>query len=702
MYSIRCQKRNLAKQLSASCHLSANLTRCSSIDSQKLFSTLTTEKRAVAYTNSNKIQFRIANKTHNRSLNHINFRTFVSTNVNFKSTEVPFSEMEEEEQELLTEERGVDTVDVCIVGGGPAGLATAIKLKQLDENEDLRVVVLEKGAEIGSHILSGAVLEPRALRELFPEGDFYNNEQDGNTGIPLPPDLVTLVEDEEMKFLTEKYSFNLPEPPQMKNEGKNYIASLSEVVKYLGEKAEELGVEIYPGISVNDFVYDSKGNVKGVATKDMGIGKNGVPTDSFERGMEFHARLTVLAEGCHGSLSKQIINKFDLRSGRNNQTYGIGIKEVWEVKPENFKKGFVGHTMGYPLSYDVYGGGFQYHFGDGLVTVGLVVGLDYENPWISPYQEFQKLKHHPFYQQVLEGGKCISYGARALNEGGYQSVPQLNFPGGVLVGASAGFMNVPKIKGSHTAMKSGMLAAETIYPAVMELKAKQEAEMSKTNEQEADEEAAEEEEEDAEDEMMILPEWEAINLESYENAYQKSWVRDELYEVRNVRPSFNSPLKMYGGLATSGLVTMITKGKEPFTLEHEHTDSSVVKDASLFPKIEYPKPDNKISFPITTSVSRTGTYHKEDEQCHLRVPDQDLEKHAEISYPKFKGIEERFCPAGVYEYVTDEDPANKLGVKFQINSQNCIHCKTCDIKTPTQDINWTVPEGTDGPKYQMT
>ncbi|CDR42851.1 CYFA0S10e03026g1_1 [Cyberlindnera fabianii] len=610
-------------------------------------------------------------------------RPFSTSRIALKSTEVSFEEMDEETQEMLTEERAADKVDVCIVGGGPAGLATAIKLKQLElENEggrEIRVVVLEKAPDMGSHIVSGAVLEPRALRELFPESEYYDENGDG---IPLPPEIVTMVEEEHLKYLTDSIALPVPEPPQMLNKGKNYIASLSEVVKHLAEQAEELGVEVYPSTAVSEVIYDSTGAVKGVATKDMGIGKDGVPKDSFERGMEFHARVTVFAEGCHGSLSKEVINKFNLREGRQNQTYGLGIKEVWEVDPAKFKKGYISHSLGYPLNYETYGGGFIYHFGDGLVAVGLVVGLDYQNPWISPYQEFQKMKLHPFYRETLEGGKCISYAARALNEGGWQSVPQLNFPGGVLVGASAGFMNVPKIKGTHTAMKTGMLAAECIYDEISKM------------------DGIITEEHDEYDPEVHDIEEPAINLESYEKAYKTSWVHDELYEVRNIRPSFGTGLGFLVGSAYAGIDTLLLKGQVGWTFKHHSSDAKVTKSADQYEKIEYPKPDGKITFDILTSVSRTGTYHDEDEKNHLRVPDQDMEKHTDIAWPKYKGVENRFCPAGVYEYVEDE--SSKHGVKFQINSQNCIHCKTCDIKVPTQDINWTVPESGDGPKYVMT
>lgn len=633
-------------------------------------------------------------------------RYFSTTRMAWNTIETAREELDEDQLEALNDPRAVDTVDVCIVGGGPAGLATAIRLKQIDNEKgagDLRVILLEKGADMGAHILSGAVLDPKALNELFPE---LLEENEKN--IPLPDDLVTLVKEDHMKFLfANGTSINLPEPPQMKNAGKNYIVSLSEVVKWMSEKAEELGVEIYSNTAVSELIFDSQGGVRGIATRDSGLERDGSLSDDFEKGMEFHARMTVLAEGCHGSLSKQVIHKYDLRNGVNPQTYGLGIKEVWQVEPERWREGFVSHSMGYPLSKGVYGGGWMYHFGDGLVSVGLVIGLDYKNPWISPYQEFQRMKLYPFYKDVLTGGKCISYGARALNEGGWQSVPQLHFPGGVLVGASAGFMNVPKIKGSHCAIKSGSLAAECMYDKVVALKEQQEADMAISqgkdeNMKKDQEEEEEEEEEEDENAGLPLPEWKAIDLSEFQTAYKNSWIHDELYEVRNVRPAFDSQLGLLGGLAVAGLVTGVTKGREPFTLEFEHTDSAAVEDASKYEKIEYPKPDGVLTFDLMTNVSRTGTFHREGERCHLRVPDMDLDKHREISWPKFKGIEQRFCPAGVYEYVKKDENSDEDDVEFKINSQNCIHCKTCDIKVPTQDINWTVPEGGDGPKYQMT
>jgi electron-transferring-flavoprotein dehydrogenase len=414
----------------------------------------------------------------------------------------------------------------------------------------------------------------------------------------------------------------------MNNHG-NYIISLSQLTKWLAERAEELGVEIYPGFAASEVLYKSDGSVRGVATNDLGISRDGSRKDTFERGMEFNARITLLAEGCHGSLSKQVLKKYDLRRDSQHQTYGIGLKEVWEVQPEKFRPGEIVHSMGYPLPKDTYGGSWMYHFGDNLVSVGLVVGLDYPNPWLSPYGEFQKLKHHPLYKDVLEGGKCISYGARALNEGGFQSIPKCAFPGGALIGDTAGFLNVPKIKGTHTAIKSGMLAAEATYSA-----------LGNTDEG-------------------------TIFLYDYENALRDSSIWKELKAVRNMRPSFSTPLGIYGGILYSGLEAYVFRGKTPWTFKHHSPDYATTKEASERPKIEYPKPDGVLSFDILTSVSRTGTNHEEDQPVHLQVKDWD--KHTEVAWPKYQGIENRFCPAGVYEYV--EDPSKQLGVRFQINAQ---------------------------------
>ncbi|RAH67778.1 electron-transferring-flavoprotein dehydrogenase [Aspergillus aculeatinus CBS 121060] len=553
-------------------------------------------------------------------------------------------------------DRESDEVDVCIVGGGPAGLAAAIRLKQLANeagNEEFRVILLEKAGELGAHVLSGNVLEPTALNELLPDWLAEDNPSRFEGATPAKAD--------KMRFLTQNSSFPIPAPPQMNNHG-NYIISLNELTKWLGERAEELGVEIYPGFAASEVVYKSDGSVLGVATNDLGIGRDGKAKDSFERGMEFHARVTLLAEGCHGSLTKQVAKKFDLRRDSQPQTYGIGLKEIWEIQPEKFKSGEITHSMGYPLPSDTYGGAWMYHFGDNMVSIGLVVGLDYPNPWLSPYGEFQKLKHHPLFKEVLEGGKCISYGARALNEGGFQSIPKCAFPGGALIGDSAGFLNVPKIKGTHTAMKSAMLAAESTFAA-----------------------------------LQGNPDG-SVFLFDYEEALRKSSIWKELYEVRNMRPSFSTPLGLYGGILYSGLEAYILKGRTPWTLKHHTTDAAATKLASQCNKIEYPKPDGVISFDILTSVSRTGTNHEEDQPVHLQVEDWD--KHTDVAWPKYQGVENRFCPAGVYEYV--EDSSKQHGVRFQINAQNCIHCKTCDIKVPTQDINWQTPQGGEGPKYFMT
>lgn len=521
-------------------------------------------------------------------------------------------------------ERESDQVDVCIVGGGPAGLSAAIRLKQLANeagNEDFRVLLLEKAGELGDHIVSGNVVEPSALNELLPDWNDENN--------PNRFENITAATTDRMRFLTKNRAFPIPAPPQMNNHG-NYIISLNEFTKWLGERAEEVGVEVYAGFAASEVLYNSDGSVKGVATNDLGVSRSGKPKDSFERGMEFHARVTLLAEGCHGSLTKQVIKKFDLRRDSQPQTYGLGIKEVWEIDPAKFEKGLVVHSMGFPLPSDTYGGGWMYHFGDNMVSIGLVVGLDYPNPWLAPYGEFQKMKQHPMYKKYLEGGKCISYGARTLNEGGFQSIPKCAFPGGALIGDTAGFLNVPKIKGTHTAMRSGMLAAEAAFTAL--------------NESDQDS---------------------SVFLYDYEDKLRESTIWKELKEVRNMRPSFHTPLGLYGGVLYSGLEAFILRGKAPWTLKHSGTDHGATKLASQCKKIDYPKPDGKISFDILTSVSRTGTNHEEDQPCHLQVKDWD--KHAQMEWPKYKGVENRFCPAGVYEYVEDE--SKDIGVRFQINAQ---------------------------------
>ncbi|KAI5811625.1 hypothetical protein DFH27DRAFT_597360 [Peziza echinospora] len=577
----------------------------------------------------------------------------------------------------LLRERESDSVDVCIVGGGPAGLSAAIRLKQLANdagNEDFRVLLLEKAPDMGAHIVSGAVIEPTAINDLLPDWLSEDN--------PNRFEGATAVTSDKMRFLTKNRSFWLPEPPQMRNEG-NYIISLNELVKWMAERAEELGVEIYPGFAASELLYNPDGGVKGVATNDLGIGRDGKPKDSFERGMEFHAKCTLFAEGCHGSLTKQVIKKFDLRKDSQPQTYGLGLKEVWEVKPENFRKGEVSHSLGWPLPLDTYGGAFMYHFAENKVALGLVVGLDYPNPYLSPYEEFQRMKHHPFFKEVLEGGTPISYAARALNEGGFQSIPKVAFPGGGLIGCTAGFLNLPKIKGIHTSMRSGMLAAESAYSAILAQPTGDESTVTRT-----------------------------LTLPDYESKLKQSHIWKELYEIRNLRPSFHSPLKFFGGVAYSGLETFLLKGRVPWTLKHPSTDYDATKLAADSKKIEYPKPDGKLSFDILTSVSRTGTNHEEDQPVHLVVGDtaggkggdvqreREWRKHAEKEWPRFKGLEARFCPAAVYEYVEDEK--SELGVRFQVNAQNCIHCKTCDIKAPSQDINWVTPQGGEGPKYYKT
>ena len=480
--------------------------------------------------------------------------------------------------------------------------------------------MLEKAGEIGAHILSGAVIEPSAIKELIPEWLSEDN--------PNRFEDATAATGDKMRFLTKSSAIPIPAPPQMNNHG-NYIVSLNQFTSWLGERAQEIGVEVFSGFAASEVLYRSDGSVQGVATNDLGLSRDGKPKANFERGMEFHARITLFAEGCHGSLTKQVTKKFHLRRECQPQTYGLGLKEVWEVQPEKFDRGQVVHSMGYPLPADTYGGGWMYHFGDNLVSLGLVVGLDYPNPWLSPYGEFQKMKHHPLYKSVIEGGKCISYGARALNEGGFQSIPKVAFPGGALIGDTAGFLNVPKIKGTHTAMRSGTLAAEATYQALKDVESG------------------------------------TIFLYDYEDALRASSIWKELKEVRNMRPSFHSPLKLYGGILYSGLEAYILRGKVPWTLKHAGTDAGATKLADESKRIEYAKPDGQISFDILTSVSRTGTNHEEDQPVHLQVKDWD--RHAAMEWPKYKGIENRFCPAGVYEYL--EDGEKPVGMRFQINAQ---------------------------------
>ncbi len=532
--------------------------------------------------------------------------------------------------------------DVVIVGAGPSGLTTAIRLKQLAEKagKELSVCVVEKGSEVGAHILSGAVIEPRALAELFPDWK--------ERGAPLN----TPVTADRFLFLTTDKAYKLPTPPQMHNEG-NFIVSLGNVVRWLGEQAEALGVEIYPGFAASEVLFNADGSVKGIATGDMGVEKNGEPGPNYQPGIELHARQTVFSEGCRGSLTKGLFSKFNLRDGADPQTYGIGIKELWEVRPEVHQAGLTMHTVGWPVSTDVYGGSFLYHLENNQVAVGFVVGLDYSNPHLSPYEEFQRFKTHPEIRKVFEGGRRISYGARALNEGGFQSVPKLSFPGGLLVGDTAGFLNVPKVKGTHMAMKSGIEAAEALFTHLTF---------------------------DGQTGPEVL---------GYAERLKQSWLWDELYQVRNIRPSFRWGL--LGGIAYSALDTYLLKGRAPWTLHH-HADHTQLKKAADCAPIVYPKPDGKISFDRLSSVFISATNHAEEQPCHLRLKDASVPIATNLAL--YNAPETRYCPAGVYEIV--EDPS---GPRMQINAQNCLHCKTCDIKDPTQNIDWAVPEGGGGPNY---
>ena len=530
--------------------------------------------------------------------------------------------------------------DVVVVGAGPSGLAAAIRLKQLaaEAGREVSVCVIEKGSEVGAHILSGAVVEPRALNELIPDWKAK--------GAPLNTPVV----EDRLLLLTKTGAWRLPTPPQMNNHG-NYIVSLGNVVRWLGVQAEEAGVEIYPGFAAAEVLYED-GRVVGVATGDQGIGKNGEKTGSFTPGVELRARFTLFAEGARGSLSKTLVERFGLRDESDVQTYGIGVKELWEVDPQQHRLGRVVHTVGWPLGNSVYGGSFLYHLENNQVAVGFVIGLDYDNPWLAPFEELQRFKSHPAIRPVFEGGRRISYGARAINEGGFQSIPKLTFPGGALIGCAAGFLNVPKIKGSHTAMKSGMLAAEATFAALADLG--------------------------------------TTEISGYRDALEKSWVWEELKAVRNIRPGFNGG--MWLGLAHAAIDTYLFRGKAPWTLHH-HADHESLKPAAHCLPIDYPKPDGKVTFDRLSSVFISNTNHEENQPPHLKILDPGAPIGVNLAL--YEAPEQRYCPAGVYEIVGREEGNPKL----QINAQNCVHCKTCDIKDPTQNINWVVPEGGGGPNY---
>jgi electron-transferring-flavoprotein dehydrogenase len=544
--------------------------------------------------------------------------------------------------------------DLVIVGGGPSGLSAAIRFKQLanEAGEDLSVVVLEKGGEIGAHILSGVVMDPVGLDKLIPD---WRTRDDRPLKTEVTADKFLFLGPEGVADISL-----LPMPGFMKNHG-NYTGSLANVTRWLGQEAENLGVEVFPGFAASEVVYGEDGRVKGVVSGVMGIAADGSHKGDYQPGMELLGKYVLFAEGARGSLTKELIAKFNLDEGREPQKFGIGLKELWSVPEENFKEGYVQHTMGWPLDNKTGGGSFLYHFrdnGEPFISVGFVVHLNYANPYISPYQEFQRFKHHPAVLPHLEGGKRVAYGARAITEGGFQSVPKLAFPGGALIGCGAGFVNVPRIKGSHNAILTGMMGAEAAFKAIKDGR-------------------------------------QGDTLESYEEAYTQSSVYKELKTVRNVKPLW-SKLGTAIGIPMGGIEMWISSLLGGFsffgTLKHGKTDAASLKPAKNFKPIDYPKPDGVISFDKLTNVSFTNTYHEEDQPVHLKVADLALQKASE--HDVFDGPSARYCPAGVYEWIEEGGE-----LKFQINSQNCIHCKTCDIKDPNQNINWTVPEGGGGPAY---
>ncbi len=537
--------------------------------------------------------------------------------------------------------------DVVIVGGGPAGLAAAIRLKQLaaQHSVELGVCIIEKGSEIGAHILSGAVMDPRAMQELLPDWKAL--------GVPLN----TAVTEDRFLFLGEKNSYRVPEgllPACFKNHG-NYVVSLGNVCRALGKHAESLGVEIYPGFAGSEVLFNEKGSVRGVATGDMGIGKEGQPTDAFQRGMELHAKYTFFAEGCRGHLGKMLQDRFGLRAGIDPQVYGIGLKELWEIDPGKHQPGLVVHTAGWPLEANTYGGSFLYHLENNQVAVGFVVGLGYSNPYLSPYEEFQRYKTHPHIRSFFEGGKRIAYGARAITAGGIMSLPKTVFPGGCLIGDDAGYLNASRIKGSHAAIKSGMLAADAAFAAVQAGRIGDE-------------------------------------LASYPEAFRNSWLFEELWRARNFKQWMGKGL--YLGTAMVGFEQWLLGGKFPWTLHHRYADHETLAKAADSRPIEYPKPDGKISFDRLSSVFISNTNHEENQPTHLTL--RDAGKPISLNLALYDAPEQRYCPAGVYEIVREADGSNP---RLQINGQNCVHCKTCDIKDPGQNIHWVVPEGGGGPNY---